>query len=196
MKINRAQFPSLATAVRAAFVTLSAGGLAALSGCVAPRTQPAPAPPPAPPPPRAVPAPVAGPPPADWRDAPQTPGNWQYLARAGGGEARYLSPGGDILFAMRCEPARSAVVLARAGSATAPLPMSLVTTSEVRPLSAAPAPSSQTGRLALEVTVPVRDGLLDAMAFSRGRFAVEVNGLPTLYLPAWPEVGRVVEDCR
>ena len=38
--------------------------------------------------------------------------------------------------------------------------------------------------------------LLDAMAFSRGRFAIDVNGLPSLYLPAWPEVGRVIEDCR
>jgi hypothetical protein len=34
------------------------------------------------------------------------------------------------------------------------------------------------------------------MAYSRGRFAVEINGLPTLYLPSWAEVGRVIEDCR
>jgi hypothetical protein len=41
-----------------------------------------------------------------------------------------------------------------------------------------------------------RDPLLDAMAFSKGRFAVDVPGLPPLYLPAWPEVTRVIEDCR
>ena len=41
-----------------------------------------------------------------------------------------------------------------------------------------------------------RDAVLDAMGFSRGRFVIEVAGLPTLYLPAWPEVGRVIEDCR
>jgi hypothetical protein len=34
------------------------------------------------------------------------------------------------------------------------------------------------------------------MAFSRGRFAIETAGLPTLYVPSWPEVSRVVEDCR
>ena len=44
--------------------------------------------------------------------------------------------------------------------------------------------------------LPARDPLLDAMAFSKGRFAVEVAGLPTLYLPSWIEVSRVIEDCR
>jgi hypothetical protein len=32
--------------------------------------------------------------------------------------------------------------------------------------------------------------------FSRGRFAVETDGLPTLVLQTWPEPARVVEDCR
>jgi hypothetical protein len=40
------------------------------------------------------------------------------------------------------------------------------------------------------------DPLLDAIAFSRGRFAVEAPGLPTLILPTWPEPARVVEECR
>ena len=40
------------------------------------------------------------------------------------------------------------------------------------------------------------DPLLDAMAFSRGRFVVEQAGAPPLVLPAWAEIGRVVEDCR
>jgi hypothetical protein len=34
------------------------------------------------------------------------------------------------------------------------------------------------------------------MAFSRGRFMVEAQGMATLVLPAWPEPARVVEDCR
>jgi len=34
------------------------------------------------------------------------------------------------------------------------------------------------------------------MAFSRGRFALETAGQETLYLPSWPEISRVVEDCR
>jgi hypothetical protein len=34
------------------------------------------------------------------------------------------------------------------------------------------------------------------MAYSRGRFMVETAGLPALYLPSWPEVTRVVDDCQ
>ena len=40
------------------------------------------------------------------------------------------------------------------------------------------------------------DTLLDAMAITKGRFSVEVEGTDTLYLPAWVEVSRVIEDCR
>ena len=40
------------------------------------------------------------------------------------------------------------------------------------------------------------DPLLDAIAFSRGRFAVDVPGTAPVYVPAYPEITRVVEDCR
>lgn len=40
------------------------------------------------------------------------------------------------------------------------------------------------------------DSLLDALGYSRGRFIIEQQGLPTLVIPAWPEIERVVEDCR
>jgi hypothetical protein len=40
------------------------------------------------------------------------------------------------------------------------------------------------------------DPLLDAMAFTKGRFAVETAGQETLYVPAYPEISRVIEDCR
>ena len=43
--------------------------------------------------------------------------------------------------------------------------------------------------------LPSNDPLLDAMAFSKGRFAIELD-LMKLYLPSWPEVTRVIEDCR
>jgi hypothetical protein len=38
--------------------------------------------------------------------------------------------------------------------------------------------------------------VLDAMAYSRGTFALESSGAPAVYVPSWPEVARVVEDCR
>lgn len=105
---------------------------------------------------------------------------------------RYGSPSGT-LFALACNRAAGTVTLIRTGTSTVSLPMSVATTSEIRALSAEPAAQ---GQPQLQATLAAQDPLLDAMAFSRGRFAVEVNGLPTLYLPAWAEVGRVVEDCR
>lgn len=56
-------------------------------------------------------------------------------------------------------------------------------------------PASGNETLAVAALNPA-DTLLDAMAFSKGRFAVEPAGGAPLYLPAWPEVTRVVEECR
>jgi hypothetical protein len=38
--------------------------------------------------------------------------------------------------------------------------------------------------------------MLDKLAYSLGRTMIEASGTPTLILPAWPEVARVIEDCR
>ena len=40
------------------------------------------------------------------------------------------------------------------------------------------------------------DPTLDALAFSRGRIAIEVDGAQNIAIPVWSEIGRVVEDCR
>ena len=40
------------------------------------------------------------------------------------------------------------------------------------------------------------DPLLDAMAYSRGRIALEVPGMVNIAIPVWSEIGRVTEDCR
>lgn len=69
--------------------------------------------------------------------------------------------------------------------------MTVRTTSLTRALPVQPA---ATGPLSSALTP--RDPLLDAMAFSRGRFLVEAAGAPYLAIPAWAEVARVTEDCR
>jgi len=51
-----------------------------------------------------------------------------------------------------------------------------------------------TGRITAELEM--MDGLLDAMAFSRGRIGMTISGQPPLVVPSWEEVARVVEDCR
>lgn len=146
------------------------------------------APPPAPKPTQAPLPPAPAQTYKDWRDAPQSVGDWRYEA----GVARF-GPGQATLFALVCNRAAGTMSLIRTGSSAVSLPMTVVTTSDTRPLSADPAPQ---GQPQLVATLAARDPLLDSMAFSRGRFVVEVNGLPTLYLPAWAEVGRVIEDCR
>lgn len=157
---------------------------AALAACV-PRPEPTPAPAPAPAP---RPTPVATPSPvptySSWMDVPATPGDWSYSS-------------GVAFFAqhlrLRCDRAAGVVEIGRAGTGGVPARMIVRAEMMERGLAAQPAESDPAWVLA---RVPARDPLLDAMAFSKGRFAVEVAGLPTLYIPAWPEVTRVIEDCR
>jgi hypothetical protein len=46
------------------------------------------------------------------------------------------------------------------------------------------------------VSISPGDIMMDRIAYSRGRFAVETSGLESLAIPVWPEFSRVVEDCR
>ncbi len=119
-------------------------------------------------------------------DAPRTPGDWSYQQ----GRAAYGRPGSTPMFTMTCERGAGRITLSRAGTAQSRVAMRILTETATRTLDAAPNGASLTASLT------ARDPLLDAMAFSKGRFAVEMNGLPTLYLPSWIEVSRVIEDCR
>ncbi|WP_317974458.1 hypothetical protein [Novosphingobium pituita] len=130
---------------------------------------------------------------------PLTPGAWRYQPAAGGGVALFGAPGAAPMLSLRCVRAGGQVILERAapnGAGTnqvGGLPATITTTSMQRPLIAEP---NASGSAALVMAFPARDSLLDAMAFSRGRWMVEVTGLPSLIVPAWAEVGRVIEDCR
>jgi hypothetical protein len=167
---------------------LAGAGLVLVAGCVpAPSTrppQPAPRPVPVPAPAPKPPAPTLG---ADWRDWPITPGDWRYRA----GSATYGVTGGAPLATLRCDPAARRITLSRTGSA--PTTLTLRTTSAVRAIPATPdfgAPGM------LGMAFAANDSFLDALGFSRGRFVIEGGGLPVLVLPAWPEILRMVEDCR
>ena len=71
--------------------------------------------------------------------------------------------------------------------------MAITTSTGTRPLLSEPL-ATRPGWITAQLRAS--DPILDAMAFSRGRFALDVAGLAPLYLPAWPEVARVIEDCR
>jgi len=165
--------------------------LMVLAACVpAPQQTPAPVPAPAPTP-ASAPVVQAPPPPAfeNWIDAPVTAGNWSYA----GGLAQFGQPGYQPFLTLRCDPAARAVEITRAAAVTGAQPMIVRTETLERSLATSPARSDPSSIVAI---LPARDPLLDAMAFSRGRFAIEVAGLTSLYIPSWPEVTRVIEDCR
>uniref|UniRef100_UPI0035C99D06 hypothetical protein n=1 Tax=uncultured Sphingomonas sp. TaxID=158754 RepID=UPI0035C99D06 len=175
--------------VRFAALTPLLAPLFAIAGCVsAPQLVPAPRPPVATPRPvPALPAPQA----ADWRDWAVTPGDWVYRVDARGSIAVFGTPGADALLTLRCDRQTDMVYLSRQGTAVAPLTLrssSLARSLSVQPTGGTPA--------YVAAALAPRDPLLDAMAFSRGRFLVEQAGMPTLVVPAWAEVGRVTEDCR
>lgn len=159
--------------------------LAALAAC-APRIVPPAPPPPSPEPQARPPAPLPPPPPVQWEDSPLSPGDWSYRGQ-GASSAAVFGPGTSALFTLRCEPGRR-VILALAGAGRSPL--TVRTSYGDRSLAAEP----RSGELV--ATLPAPDGLLDQIAFSRGRFAVEAEGAGRLVLPAWPETARVIEDCR
>jgi hypothetical protein len=159
-----------------------------VSACVAP-SRPAPQPEPVPTP-APTPTPTPTPPPVpqgdEWRDWPLTAGDWSY--RPATHEAAYGQPGAAPLLTLKCERAAQRVAITWA-SAVAAGPLTIRTT-EGDSVRAA-------GRTAagLEANIPARDPLLDGMAFSRGRFMLLAGG-QALIVPAWPEVSRVVDDCR
>ena len=169
-----------------------AGTAALAAGCV-PRPQPAPEPPQQRPeaPPGPTP-PTPAPPAPGWEDAPLSPGNWYYSREGANSQAGFGAPASEAQFVVRCERAQRRIVLSREGVASAPR-ITVRTTTGDRSLTA----TQRTEPLAyLSAPLPASDRLLDAMVFSRGRFAVEAPGLPRLVLPAWPEPARVIEDCR
>ena len=212
-------------AIRSVAAPLFAAGVLTLAAsCSDRRVIPKPAPSPAatataavrpPPPPAPPPAPAPRPRPAiDWRDAPLTPGTWQWAMEGTRSVARY---GGGALI-LSCERSAGTVTLLRPGAPAAPAlpaPAGVPGATETAATPPPPAPASvpmtiltsnmtrpATGEVVagppafVALPIAARDPVLDALAFSRGRFAIETAGLPTLYVPSWPEVGRVVEDCR
>ncbi|OGS58641.1 MAG: hypothetical protein A3J40_10805 [Erythrobacter sp. RIFCSPHIGHO2_12_FULL_63_10] len=167
-----------------------------LAACVPARPEPVPPPVsgPAPAPaPASVPAPVIAPPSANWIDAPATPGDWGYRATPGGSQALFGLGETEAEFMIECNRAAGRITLVRVDEASGPVPMQILTQTQSKILTATP----DGGDLpTVSAQLSARDPLLDAMAISKGRFAVEVSGMQTLYLPAWAEVTRVIEDCR
>ena len=107
---------------------------------------------------------------------PLTQGQWSYFPTEAGSMASF-----DSAFSLRCDRATRTVTITRLGAE--PAVLTIATSSLTRTLPVG-------GRLL------ANDPLLDAIAFSRGRFLVAGGSGPILAVPSWPEAARSIEDCR
>jgi hypothetical protein len=165
-----------------------------IASCAAPKPVSKPVSVPQPPVVRPAPQPAAPAiiqPTGHWLDWPMAAGTWVYRRDERGSIALYGSPGADALVTLRCEKTRARLYLSRAGGAASGMTVRTSSTSKtlgVQPTGAKPP------YVASEL-LPT-DPILDAMAFSRGRIAIEAGGLQNIAIPVWSEIGRVIEDCR
>ena len=127
-----------------------------------------------------------------WNDQPQTPGTWTYVDEPGESLGLFGDANPVHLFVLRCDKTTKSIGIARRGTTEGELMMRVRTETGDRLLTATQVPDY--GLVA--ASLPANDPLLDAMAITQGRFAIEVEGMEPLYLPAWAEVTRVIEDCR
>lgn len=118
-------------------------------------------------------------------------GSWSYRAIAGGSEAAFADLAATRRLVVRCNRAARTVSVGRTGIAQAAPTLAIWTSTASRSV---PSRFLPTGELVADIAA--NDTLLDAIAFSRGRFATGAAGAPMVAVPVWPEVSRVIEDCR
>lgn len=112
-----------------------------------------------------------------------------------GSLAAFGQPGANADFTIRCVFATKGIILSRAGSVaengSGQMTMRAAGTEKSYNVSNGGGipPYASVGTSA-------SDPQLDAIAFSRGRFFISMNGVTDLVIPDWPELARVVEDCR
>ncbi len=184
-------FPPHILAMRIKFLSLMLPIMLGLAGCAStPKGQP-----PAPPLAVAAAAMPATSSVKGWEDASLSTGSWVYLVDQQGPVALFGVAGAPAQFALRCDLARR-IVLAqrRVDPPLEPEAAMTITTSTTERSFSIASFAGATHYLAAEI--PAQNAMLDAMAFSRARFAISIPGQPMLILPSWVEVTRVVEDCR
>lgn len=171
-----------------------AASIIVLSSCVAPEREQAPEPAPvtAPPPAPAPPPPPKPAPTGNWTEWPATAGEWIYRRDERGSLALFGQRDQEAQLTLRCELPARRIFLTRAGAASAPVPLTIRTTSGLGSFTAQPTGGA---RPYIGVALAPSDMILDRIVYSRGRFLVEGGGAP-LVVPSWPEIARVVEDCR
>ena len=126
-----------------------------------------------------------------WTDWAIANGSWVYRRDDRGSIALFGAMGSDALVTLRCDKARARLFLSRASDIGST--MTVRTSSASKALAVQPT-GGKPAYVASEISLG--DPILDAMAFSRGRIALEISGTLNIAIPVWSEIGRVVEDCR
>ncbi|MEM9501592.1 MAG: hypothetical protein AAF941_07065 [Pseudomonadota bacterium] len=129
----------------------------------------------------------------DYLDAPQSAGDWTYYKDPRETLAFFGTAPDSPILILRCDLDTKMIGIGRPGQYDGTAVMRISTETTTRVLEAEPV--SSVNRLAA-AQLPAGDPLFDAMAITKGRFAIEVEGAKTIYVPAWAEVTRVIEDCR
>ncbi|GAA3908911.1 hypothetical protein GCM10022276_28990 [Sphingomonas limnosediminicola] len=127
----------------------------------------------------------------DYSIATPIQGNWSYAPVTGGSEATFSNVANQMQLSVRCTVAARSVTISRPATGAAPF-LFVWTSTQSRNLPA----SFQPATARLTANLSAYDQLLDAIAFSRGRFAIGIGAQAAIIFPAWAEVARVVEDCR
>lgn len=129
---------------------------------------------------------------AEWDALPMPSGDWSWRSDLGSGEtfAEFTSDDGEALVGLACEPENQELMLSVANTSYQSDAIIVHTETQSRELYADASEGWISSRILRE------DDLLDAMAFSRGRIAFEVEGDVAFAVPAYPEITRVIEDCR
>ena len=118
-------------------------------------------------------------------------GSWTYSPTSDGSEASFAAASGSPQLWVHCTRATRRVTISKAATAAAPL-LNVWTSSLVRSVASSFNPA--TGRLTIDLGN--YDPLLDAIVSSRGRVGFTASPQPSLVVPPWAEVARVIEDCR
>lgn len=118
-------------------------------------------------------------------------GNWSYAPTSDGSEATFINASGQPQLTIRCTRSTRRVAILKNVSSASPA-LWVWTSSQSKSLPATF--DSATARVSTDLWA--YDAFLDAMAASRGRIGFSTSGLAALVVPPWPEVGRVIEDCR
>lgn len=118
-------------------------------------------------------------------------GDWTYAATGDESSATFVNASGQPQLSIRCTRSTRQVALLKAASGAAPS-MWIWTSSQKKSVPA----SYDSASARVIANLGAYDPMLDAIAASRGRIGFSTSGLEALVVPPWPEVGRVIEDCR